>query len=101
MASRLSLQKTLEDILGSRNVYYQPPASVKMKYPAIVYSRKDIETIHANNAKYNSRRCYDVTVIDENPDSIFLDKILELPLSRFDRHYTAENLNHDVFTIYY
>ena len=101
MASRLSLQKTLEGILGSRNVYYQPPASVKMKYPAIVYSRKDIETINANNAKYNSRRCYDVTVIDENPDSIFLDKILELPLSRFDRHYTAENLNHDVFTIYY
>ena len=43
MASRLELQTKFENILGSRNVYFQPPASVQMRYPAIVYSRKNIE----------------------------------------------------------
>ena len=38
MANRLDLQALLEDLLGSRNVYYQPPESVKMNYPAIVYA---------------------------------------------------------------
>ena len=32
MASRLKLQTMLEEILGSRNVYFNPPESVKMKY---------------------------------------------------------------------
>lgn len=38
MASRLDLQTFLEELLESKNVYFQPPESVKMKYPAIVYA---------------------------------------------------------------
>ena len=34
---RNDLQKLLVEVLGSKNVYFQPPESVKMKYPAIVY----------------------------------------------------------------
>ena len=49
MASRLSLQTMLEEILGSRNVYYNPPASVRMEYDAIVYSRTKIDNKFANN----------------------------------------------------
>lgn len=52
MGSRLELQSELEKILGSRNVYFQPPASVKIKYPAIVYSRKSIDNNFANNTVY-------------------------------------------------
>ena len=100
MASRLNLQTKLEEILGSRNVYYQPPASVKMQYPAIVYRRKDVDTRFANNVVYMLSSSYEVVLIDKNPDSEFVDKILRLPYCSYDRHYTADNLNHDVFTIY-
>lgn len=101
MASRLELHERLVSILGSKNVYFQPPASVLMKYDAIRYSRKQIENVHANNVVYNQYDCYEVIVIYEDPDSDLPRKISQLPKCRFDRHYTADNLNHDVFTLYY
>ena len=101
MASRLELQSKFEDVLGSRNVYFQPPSSVQMQYPAIVYSRKDIEGRFANDKIYRKLPCYEAILIDKNPDSEFIDKILDLPYCSFDRHYEADNLNHDVFTIFY
>ena len=101
MASRLELQSKFEDVLGSRNVYFQPPSSVRMQYPAIVYSRKDIEGRFANDKIYRKLPCYEAILIDKDPDSEFIDKILDLPYCSFDRHYEADNLNHDVFTIFY
>lgn len=101
MARRLELHEVLCNVLGSRNVYYQPPASVKMQYPAIVYSRKDIYNRHADDDVYKQDHAYDITVIDQNPDSSIVEEMSRLPKCRFDRHYTADNLNHDVFTIYY
>ena len=101
MANRLNLQTELENLLGSRNVYFQPPANVQMKYDAIRYSRKNIQNRFANNSVYNQRDCYELIVIYKNPDSDLPRKISQLPLCSFDRHYTADNLNHDVFTIYY
>lgn len=101
MASRLNLQTELEAILGSRNVYYQPPESVKMKYPAIVYSRKNIDNIFADDTVYTQNHAYELTVIDPNPDSEIVMKVSKFPACTFDRHYTADNLNHDVFRLYY
>lgn len=101
MASRLKLQTELEELLGTRNVYYSPPASVKMQYPAIVYSRSDIDNAHANNSVYKQEYAYEITVIDRDPDSEIVKKVSRLPRCRFNRHYPSDNLNHDVFTIYY
>ena len=101
MGSRLNLQSLLEEILGSRNVYYQPPPSVQIGYPAIVYSRNNIENRYADNSVYSSKKQYEIIVIDEDPDSEIPDKVNALPMARFQRHYTADNLNHDVFTIYF
>lgn len=101
MASRLELHEELCALLGSRNVYYQPPESSKMQYPAIRYSRKDIENTHADNIAYLQKTCYEVIVIDKNPDSEIVVNLSKLPFCRFDRHYTADNLNHDIFTLYY
>lgn len=100
-AKRLELHEILCEILGSRNVYYQPPASVQMKYPAIVYSRDDIENTSADNRTYKQDHFYQVTVIDANPDSEIVHKVSLLPMCIYDRHYAADNLNHDVFTIRY
>lgn len=101
MKTRLDLQSELEALLGSTNVYYQPPASVRMSYPAIVYSKSRIETDKANNSTYAKRIRYDITVIDKRPDNPVIDKLLELPYCSFDRHYTSDNLNHDTLTLYY
>ena len=95
------MQTELEKILGTRNVYYQPPESVKLKYPAIVYYRSNIVNKHANNSVYIQSFFYELTVIDDDPDSEIVKKISSLPGCRFNRHYVFDNLNHDVFTLYY
>ena len=98
---RIGLRKLLREILDSDNVYFQPPESLKMNYPAIVYSRERIDNRFANNNVYKQNRAYKITVIDKNPASEIVDKISSLPMCTFDRHFTLDNLNHDVFTIYY
>lgn len=101
MASRVDLQRELETLLGSRNVYYQPPETIKMMYPAIRYKKSDIDIKHANDKPYINKKKYEIIVIDRNPDNPVIDKILALPMSAYDRWYTADNLNHDVITLYY
>lgn len=101
MASRLSLHKLLTDILGSQFVYYQPPESIKMSYPAIRYSLSDVDVKHANDSIYKSMNRYELILIDANPESAFFEKLLKLPYCSFDRPYSANNLNHFVFTLYY
>lgn len=101
MSTRVDLQNVLEELLGSRNVYYQPPESLKMNYPAIVYARKTIDNSYANNSVYKQNYAYEITVIDKNPDSEIVNKVSKLPTCRFDRHFKSDNLNHDVFTLYY
>ena len=101
MAPRLDLQNLLVDLLESTNVYFQPPPSLQMKYPAIVYKRSDVNTIFADNLPYKHVKRYQVTVIDRDPDSDIPDKVGALPKCSFDRSYTADNLNHDVFNLFF
>lgn len=101
MVRRLKLHEILCDILGSRNVYYQPPSSVQMKYPAIKYSRSDIQNTFADNNVYKQSNVYEIIVIDEDPDSELVKKISTLPMCKFNRHYESDRLNHDVFTLHY
>lgn len=99
--NRLELHEILCGVLGSRNVYFQPPESIKMKYPAIVYARNSIQNTFADNSAYIQSLEFQITVIDEDPDSEIVEKISKLPMCRFDRHFKSENLNHDVFTLNY
>ena len=85
-----TLRKVMREMAGVENVYFQPPANLLMKYPAIRYEHRP----------YAQHTFYDVTVIDENPDSLLVYAIASLPRCRYGRHYKADNLNHDTFTIY-
>lgn len=98
---RVELQELLETTLGSRSVYFNPPETVRMTYPAIVYERSDIDNMHADNLPYIRNYRYMLTVIDKNPDSAHVDAVSMLPSCSYDRHYVADNLHHDVFTIYF
>jgi hypothetical protein len=101
MGQRLDLQAILISILETDQVYFQPPPTVNMLYPCIVY-RRDYELINfADDKPYLHRKRYQVTVIDRNPDSIIPDKVAQLPLCSYDRFYTTENLNHDVFKLFF
>ena len=101
MNSRLKLHEILVNILGSNHVYYQSPEDLKLEYPCIRYSKDDIDSKFADNIKYINKKKYIIIVIDKLPDSDVIDKILELPLSSYERHYTSDNLNHDVIILYY
>ncbi len=101
MQHRFEFHEILCGILGTRHAYFQPPENVKMKYPAIVYSRNNIENIFAENSVYKQDHEYNVVVIDKDPDSEIVTAVSKLPMCRFARHYEADGLNHDVFTIYY
>lgn len=101
MAPRLDLHGILVGILESEHVYFQPPPSITMQYPCIVYNRDDENVKHADNTKYSKKKRYLVTVIDRDPDSGIPDKISDLPLCLFDRFFTTDNLNHDVFKLFF
>lgn len=99
MAPRAQLQSLLEQ--SCDHVYFQPPPNVQMEYPAIVYERQRAHTEHADNLPYQVTRQYQLTIISRSPDESLFDTIVKLPLCRHERFYVADNLNHDVFSIYY
>ena len=102
MANRLDLQNDFEKLLGSRNVYFQPPASVKMSYPCVRYSSSGYDLRHANNMVYNNTRKYEGVVIDRDPDSnIPVDMLRSFKMIRFGSAYVADNRHHFPFTLYY
>lgn len=101
MATREQLQSKLEELLGSKNVYYQSPPSTGMKYPAILYSKSKINHKLANNKKYSLNTSYDLIVIDKRPDNPVINKLLELDYCSYDRQYKSDNLYHDSLIIYF
>lgn len=95
------MQTKFEELLGSRNVYYNPPETLKMVYPCIRYTKKTIDVKRASNVIYTQKTCYEVIVISTRPDDPVIEKIMALPYCSYDRPYKSNNLNHDVLTLYY
>ena len=109
MRTRLDFDRYLRDIVGEGvSVYFQPPSNVSgagqkviknIKYPAIIDSLDEYNTMSANNKKYSVQKEYEVTLITKDPDSDLPDKLVMLPTSRFDRNYESDGLYHSVCTI--
>lgn len=102
MASRAKLHDELCELLGSRNVYFQPPASLQMRYDAIRYELADKDIKRANDDVYLMTNQYSGVIIATNPDTALPDMLLKhFKMCSFGRPYTADNLNHYPFTLYY
>ena len=102
MASRLELHDEFCEMLGSSYVYFQPPSSVRIKYPCIIYNLSNIKVSRADGLAYTLDNEYDVTYIDADPDNDIKTLMLKhFPKCRFNRYYTADNMNHYVYTLYY
>lgn len=98
---RLELDAILRDILGNNNTYFEPPASVRMEYPCIRYSRSHIDTVFADNKSYLRHKRYELILIYEDADEDLPDRLMDTLTVSHDRHYVADNLHHDVFTTYF
>lgn len=98
---RLEFQEKLKETLDSPHVYFQPPPNATLQYPCIVYERDNASFKSADNKVYSWQQRYQVTYIDRLPDSDVIEKLAHYPLSSFSRHFAKDNLNHDVFVIYY
>ena len=98
--TRTELHEKLCGLLGSRNVYFQPPATIRMKYPCIVYESQDFTTWHANNFPYAIHDRYRITVIDQNPESAIPKKIAGMQGARAARPFVSDNLYHWPFDLW-
>ena len=110
MGTRIDLQNKLEELMASfgvqeddcfHHVYFQPPMSVRMKYPCIRYERSSFEPLHADNITYRQTKRYTLTFMSKDPDDPIVDAIEELPMCSHDRYYAADNLHHDSFSLYF
>lgn len=105
MGKRIDLHNILVECMEEcglhPNVYYQPPESVKMKYPCIVYTRQDIEYLYSDNRVYKGFPIYQITLISKDPDNPLVDYLPTKLLVSYDRHYVSDNLNHDIFRLAY
>ena len=99
---RTQLQQELEDILGSKNVYFQRPGSTQMTYPSIVYKLENKKDNRANNKRYLTYNQYEIEVISPKSTNTIADQILDhFDHSSFDRRFVSDNLYHDVVTLYF
>ena len=99
---RLELDAKFREILGSTNVYFQPPETLKMQYPCIVYFKTSVPARYANDLIYSYKQCYTVTYVDKNPDAeLPFDLLKAFQYSKIDSFYKSEGLNHTKLTIFY
>lgn len=102
MGQRLDLQSDLEDLMEGNMVKFQPPPKYHLTYPCLLYDLNSGVTKFAENMPYTFTRRYSLTLIDRNPDSIFVEKLaMAFPMITMDRSFTTQGLHHFVFTLYH
>lgn len=101
MGTRLELQTKLENLLGSRNVYYQPPTNLSISYPAIVYEHDGYDNKKADDTSYILTKRYSITVIDKKPDNPIIEEMLKWSTASFSTHFKSDGLYHDTIQLYY
>lgn len=97
MATRLELHDKL--LALCENVYYQPPETIKMAYPCIIYKLSRDDLLHADDSVYHRGKQYSIMIVDRNPDSTLPDAFSDTFNAGMERHYTADNLHHYIYTI--
>lgn len=93
----------LSDILHRlcQNVYFQPPTGTKLVYPCIIYKLDGINIRFADNNPYRLMDEYEVKYITRDADDMTVHDIALLPLCSLGRSYTADNLYHYSYKLYF
>lgn len=99
---RSQLSEILNKLIGTpKRVYFQPPATIKMAYPCIVYKLNDLDAEFADNSPYALTKKYVVMLVTKDPDPDLLLEIGQLPMCTMNRAYSVDNLYHYVFDLYF
>lgn len=102
MNKRVELHGKLKKLIGSSNVYFQPPESVKLSYPCVIYSIGEGNAMHADSVLYNYVNSYELLFIFKSPNVNIIEQVLTtLPMCKMTRAYVTDNLNHYAFRVYY
>lgn len=101
MGTREELDACLCALLDSENVYFQPPENLRIHYPCIIYQLDDFYEPKADNNDYHRTRRYKLLYITHDPDDVNIEKISDLPFCKMNKPYTAENLHHYPYNIYF
>ena len=102
MRNRLFLHEELCNLLGSRYVYFQPPESVKLTYPCIIYNKANVVTRYADDCHFLDFNRYDLTIISKDPEFDLSERIMKhFKYCSINRRFVNDNLYHDVLELYY
>ena len=104
ISRRVTLQEKLEAILGSKNVYFQPPKNTMLQYPAIIYNRSPMYRLRADDQTYLLVGHYSVTFISPDVEECMemMTKLLDgFQHISVERSFVSDNLNHDVYNLYF
>ena len=95
------LETSMENVGYTKHVYYQPPETIKLVYPCIVYDRSRFETRYSNNKVYKDMTKYTVTVMDKDPVSPLVNELRSIDYCEMEREFVTDNIHHFVFTLFY
>ena len=99
---RQFLHSLLKELPYLESVWFQPPETIRLLYPCIVYKWDGNSDRYADDTRYKSKRHYSLTIIDSNPDSV-IPGVFEknFPYATLERTYTSDGLNHWVYGLYF
>ena len=97
--SRLDLSDKLNAICD--HVYFQPPSSIKLTYPCIIYDLEKTDVQYADNAPYVLYDMYSIKYITRDPDDLTRNQIIMLQRCSSERYYISDNLYHYSFRLYW
>lgn len=102
ISERQEFHNKLKEIYPNISIYFQPPASIKMSYPCIIYNLDNINMTRADNKIYTAQYRYALTYVSNKPDDTDYQKLFDtFEYVNLERYYRADNLNHYLITILY
>ncbi len=98
---RIELDNKFRSIPGLEHVYFQPPESVSLKYPCLIYTISANSYRYAQNNKYYTGTRYTVKLISKNPDEPLREYLEQFRYCELASFYTVNNLNHFIYNLVY
>ena len=97
---RSELSEKLHEIC--QNVYFQPPANIKLTYPCIIYRLDNLNVRFADNGGYQVMDEYSLTYITRDPDDELIRIIpLTFPYCVMTNTATSDNLRNYYYRLYF
>ena len=101
-AIRKKIQNLLRETAGPtcKMVYWRPPEGYSLDFPCVVMELSAIDNVFADSIVYGQNLSYQVTVMDQDKDSVIAENISKLTMTAFHTTFISDNINHFVFTIH-